>query len=66
MSFDSFDKVLTNFKDYHLPIFLVMFLIGAVLQWYHHLDMGFVAFTATVIGGITGHAYSPAQKNGDQ
>jgi hypothetical protein len=55
------DKILSNFKDYHLPIFVGMFGVGCVLQWFHHLDMAFVAFTGTVIGGITGHAFSPAQ-----
>jgi hypothetical protein len=27
--------------------------------------MSFVAFTGTIIGGITGHAFSPAQKDHD-
>jgi len=57
------DKILSNVKDYHLPIFLGMFSVGAVLQWFHHLDMGFVAFTGTIVGGLTGHAFSPAQKD---
>ena len=60
------DKILSNFKDYHLPIFIGMFSVGSVLQWYHHLDMAFVAFTGTVIGGITGHAFSPARKDEGQ
>lgn len=59
------DKILSNFKDYHLPIFIGMFGVGSVFQWYHHLDMAFVAFTGTVIGGITGHAFSPARKDQD-
>ena len=61
----NFDKILSNFKDYHLPIFVSMFGVGCVLQWFHHLDMAFVAFTGTVIGGITGHAFSPAQAGSD-
>jgi hypothetical protein len=27
--------------------------------------MGYVAFTGTIIGGITGHAFSPAQSAPD-
>lgn len=56
----NFDRILSNIKDYHLPICLGMFGVGSVLQWFHHLDYAFVAFTGTVIGGITGHAFSPA------
>ena len=52
------DKILSNIKDYHLPIFIGMFGVGCVLQWFHHLDMAFVAFTGTLVGGITGHAFS--------
>ncbi len=59
----SMDRLLSNFKDYHLPIFVGMFGVGCTLQWFHHLDMVFVAFTGTIIGGITGHAFSPAQKD---
>lgn len=59
------DRILSNVKDYHLPIFIGMFLTGSVLQWFHHLDMAFVAFTGTIVGGLTGHAFSPAQKDGD-
>ena len=51
-------------KDYHLPACIGMFGVGAVLQWCHHLDMAFVAFTSVIVGGITGHAFSPAQKDG--
>lgn len=59
----SFDKLLTNCKDYHLPICVGVFGVGSIMQWYHHLDMAFVAFTGTVLGAITGHAFSPAQKD---
>jgi hypothetical protein len=59
----SFDKILSNMKDYHLPICLGMFGVGSVLQWFGHLDMAFVAFTGTIVGAITGHAFSPAQKD---
>jgi hypothetical protein len=58
----SFDKILSNFKDYHLPICLAVFLAGCVLQWFGHMDASFVAFTATVLGAITGHAFSPASQ----
>ena len=56
------DKILSNFKDYHLPIMVLMFLAGIPMAWFHRLDMAFVAFTGTIIGGITGHAFSGAGK----
>jgi len=59
------DKILSNVKDYHLPIMLGMFGAGGMLQWFHRLDMAFVAFTGVIVGGITGHAFSPAQAAGD-
>lgn len=52
------DKILSNFKDYHLPICFFVFIFGSVMQWFHHLDASYVAFTATVLGAITGHAFS--------
>lgn len=57
------DKTLSNLKDYHLPIMILMFLAGIPVAWFGHLDMAFVAFTGTIVGGITGHAFSPAQRN---
>jgi hypothetical protein len=57
------DKTLSNFKDYHLPIMVLMFLVGVPVAWFGHLDMAFVAFTGTIIGGITGHSFSPAQRD---
>ena len=57
-----FDQILSNMKDYHLPICLGMFGAGSVLQWFGHLDPTFVGFTATVLGAITGHSFSPAGK----
>jgi hypothetical protein len=65
MKMKLFDMFLTNMKDYHLPICFAMFGVGAVLQWFHHLDMSFVAYTGTILGAITGHAFSPAQKDKD-
>lgn len=59
------DKTLSNLKDYHLPIMIFMYLGGCVLAWFGHLDMAFVAFTGTIVGGITGHAFSPAQRDKD-
>ncbi len=61
----NWDKILTNCKDYHLPAALLIFASGCVLQWFHHLDGTFVAFTTAVLGAITGHAFSPGQRNGD-
>ena len=54
------DKTLSNLKDYHLPIMVLMFIAGIPVAWFGHLDMAFVAFTGTIIGGITGHSFSPA------
>ena len=65
MSMKWIDTVLSNMKDYHLPICIAMFIAGSVLQWFHHLDMSFVAYTGTILGAITGHAFSPAQKDKD-
>jgi hypothetical protein len=65
MNWDKVDKILTNVKDYHVPVYTGMFCLGSVLQWFHHLDTTFVAFTATILGALTGHAFSPAQRNGD-
>ena len=50
-------------KDYHLPACIGVFGVGAILQYLHHMDATFVAFTGTVLGAITGHAFSPAQKS---
>ncbi len=58
----NFDKILSNCKDYHLPICMGMFCVGSMMKWFGHLDMSFVAFTGTIIGGITGHAFSEAGK----
>jgi hypothetical protein len=56
------DKFLSQFKDYHLPICVFVFITGSVMHWFHHLDASFVAFTGTVLGAITGHSFSPAGK----
>lgn len=57
------DKILSNVKDYHLPIALFVFTIGSVLQWFHHLDTTYVAFVTVILGAVTGHAFSPAQRD---
>jgi len=54
------DKTLSSMKDYHLPIMIFMFLGGGVLAWFGKMTMAFVAFTGTIVGGITGHSFSPA------
>jgi hypothetical protein len=56
------DKIISNFADYHIPACIGMFGVGAVLQWFHHLDYAFVSFTGVIVGGITGHMFSPAGK----
>jgi hypothetical protein len=35
------------------------------MKWFGHLDMSYVAYTGTILGAITGHAFSPAQKDHD-
>lgn len=60
MKFSLIDRVLSAAKDWHLPICVGVFAVGSVLQWFHHLDASYVAFTATVLGAITGHSFSPA------
>jgi hypothetical protein len=59
------DKILSDMKDYHLPVSIFMFIIGTVMQWFHKLDMAYVAYAGTILGAITGHAFSPAQKAPD-
>jgi phosphate/sulfate permease len=59
------DKTLSDLKDYHLPIMIFMFLGGGVLAWFGKMTYAFVAFTGTIVGGITGHAFSPAQRDKD-
>ena len=60
------DKLLSQFKDYHIVVCTGIFAAGSVLQWFHHLDYAYVTFVSVVVGGITGHAFSPAQKDHDQ
>jgi len=61
----NYDKILSQVADYHLPITVFVFLSGAFLQWFHHLDSTFVAFTATVLTAVTGHAFSKAGNKTD-
>lgn len=62
MKFGTADKWLSAAKDWHLPISVFMFVTGTVLQWFHKLDMAYVAYAGTILGAITGHAFSPAGK----
>jgi len=59
------DRTLTNVKDYHLPILVLMFAIGAGMAAFKPLSMSmaFVAFTGTIVAGITGQAFSPARRD---
>ena len=59
----NFDKILSDMKDYHLPICVFMFIVGSVMKWFGHLDMAYVAYTGTILGAITGHAFSGAAKD---
>lgn len=63
MKFSTLDKWFSAARDWHIAVYVIMFGIGSVLQYLHHLDMAFVAFTGTLVGGLTGHAYSPAGKD---
>jgi hypothetical protein len=66
MNFPAVDKILSAAKDWHLPVAMIIFFTGSVMQVFHHLDPTYVAFTATILGAITGHAFSPAQRDHDQ
>lgn len=59
MNFDfkKIDSLLTDMKDYHLPFAGFVFVIGSVLQRFHHLDATFVAFSTTVLSFLGGHAW---------
>ena len=59
------DTILSKMKDYHLPALLGMFGVGAVLASFHRIDMAFVSYASVIVGGIPGHAFSPAQKDHD-
>lgn len=60
MRLEFVDKWLSAAKDWHLPISVFVFIVGSVMHWFHHLDASYVGFTATVLGAITGHAFSGA------
>lgn len=62
MKFCLVDKILSAAKDWHLPICVIVFLTGSVLQWFHHLDANYVGFAGVVLGAVTGHSFSPAGK----
>ena len=59
------DKILTDVNDYHIPCAGFIFTVGSVLQWFHHLDPTYVAFTSTVLGFLGGHAYLKAKNGND-
>ena len=65
MKFLILDKWMSAAKDYHLPIMVLMFIAGIPVAWFGHLDMAFVAFTGTIVSGITGHAFSKAWQKDD-
>jgi len=65
MNFDKIHKILSDCKDYHLPACIFMFVVGTVVHWLHGIDAAYVSFVAVLVGGITGHAFSPGQHNGD-
>jgi hypothetical protein len=50
-------------KDGHLPIGILIFLIGSAIHWLHGLDASYVAFTTTVLGFLGGHSWVKSQSN---
>ena len=60
------DKLLAWIKDGHMPAFVFVFITGAAMQWFKHLDPTFVAYTGTVLGAITGHAWANKDQNQDK
>jgi hypothetical protein len=50
-------------RDGHLPIGIFIFIIGAVIHWFHGLDASFVAFTTTILSFLGGHAWVKSQGN---
>jgi len=60
----NFDKILSDVSDYHIPCGMVVMFIGSALQWFHHLDASFVAFTTTVLTFLGAHAYMKFSNGG--
>lgn len=61
----NFDRILSQVNDYHIVVSVFVFMTGSVLSWFHRLDGTFVAFTATVLSAVTGHAYIKSKNGGD-
>jgi hypothetical protein len=45
-------------NDAHLPIGLIVFLVGASIHTWHGLDTSFVTFTTTILGFLGAHMYT--------
>lgn len=57
------DLFLTNFKDYHIPVALFVFIVGSLIHWFHRLDAAFITFTSTVLTFLGTHAiFSPESR----
>ena len=52
-----YDSLKKFSQDGHLPIGVLVFFVGCVMEWFHHMDPSFVAFTTTVLGFLAGHAW---------
>lgn len=53
----NFDKILTDCKDYHLPVGLFVFITGSIIHWFRgHLDASYTTFCGTVFAFLTGHS----------
>ena len=61
----SFDKTLTDMKDYHIPVLLLLFFTGVVMQCCGKLDTNFVMFVGVILGALVGHSFSPAARQPD-
>ncbi len=48
-------------NDGHLPIGLVIFLVGAAIHTWHGLDATFVTFTTTVLTFLGAHMYTQSK-----
>ena len=61
MSFQSVFSTMS--KDGHIPVGLLVFIVGAVLHYFKGLDASFVAFATTVLSFLGGHAWVQSQQS---
>lgn len=62
----NWDAVLSKISsDGHIPVGVLIFLIGSGIHWFHGLDAAFVSFTTTVLAFLGGHAWVQKGKSDD-